>query len=379
MGHLPAQATAGRSRADSASKDIAMTARDNPIGLDGFEFVEFTSPDPEAMADLFVKLGFTHVGNHRSKNVRHYAQGDINFILNMEGAGQPAEFRQAHGPSANGMAFRVKDGKAALELALERGAARVETVRGPGELDIPAIEGIGGSYLYLVDRYGAEQIYDVDFEPVPSAGRDDNSVGLHTLDHLTHNVIRGRMDHWAGFYEKIFNFRQIRYFDIEGKQTALLSRAMTAPDDKIRIPLNESQDDYSQIAEYLKEYKGEGIQHLAFATDDIFATVDAMRANGVRFQDSPDTYYDMIDQRIPGHAHDVRAMRERRILIDGSPETGEGLLLQIFTENMIGPIFFEVIQRKGNEGFGEGNFKALFESIELDQIRRGVIPASSEA
>ncbi|GAA4816216.1 4-hydroxyphenylpyruvate dioxygenase [Sphingosinicella ginsenosidimutans] len=357
--------------------DTPSSVHDNPLGLDGFEFVEFTSPDPAAMADLFVKLGFTHIGNHKSKNVRHYGQGDINFILNMEPAGQPAEFRKAHGPSANGMAFRVKDAKKAFEMAIARGATPVKTPRGRGELDIPAIEGIGGSYLYLVDRYGAEQIYDVDFTPVPGATREDNSVGLHTLDHLTHNVNRGRMNHWAGFYERIFNFREIRYFDIEGQQTGLLSRAMTAPDDKIRIPLNESQDDYSQIAEYLKEYKGEGIQHLAFATDDIFVTVDRMKANGVHFQDSPDTYYDMIDQRIPNHAHDVEAMRKRRILIDGSPETGDGLLLQIFTENMIGPIFFEVIQRKGNEGFGEGNFKALFESIELDQIRRGVIPAAA--
>jgi 4-hydroxyphenylpyruvate dioxygenase len=357
-------------------KRDAMTARDNPLGLDGFEFVEFTGPDPEALADLFQRLGFTHVGNHRSKNVRHFAQGDINVILNMEPAGQPASFREAHGPSANGMAFRVRDAKEALEIAVERGATEVETPRGPGELERPAIEGIGGSYLYLVDRYGAEQIYDVDFEPVPGVERDANSVGLHTLDHLTHNVNRGRMNHWAQFYERIFNFREIRYFDIEGQQTGLLSRAMTAPDDKIRIPLNESQDDYSQIAEYLKEYKGEGIQHLAFATDDIFKTVDRLRANGIRFQNSPDTYYDMIDRRVPGHAHDVQAMRERKILIDGSPETGEGLLLQIFTENMVGPIFFEIIQRKGNEGFGEGNFKALFESIELDQIKRGVSPAA---
>jgi 4-hydroxyphenylpyruvate dioxygenase len=356
-----------------------MTAHENPLGLDGFEFVEFTGPDPEALADLFVKLGFTHLGNHVSKNVRHYGQGDINFILNMEPSGQAAEFRQAHGPSANAMAFRVRDAKQALKLAVERGATPIQCPRGPGELDIPAIEGIGGSELYLVDRYGAEQIYDVDFEPVPGASRDDHAVGLHTLDHLTHNVNRGRMDHWANFYERIFNFRQIRYFDIEGQQTALLSRAMTAPDDKIRIPLNESQDDYSQIAEYLKEYKGEGIQHLAFATDDIFATVDKLRANGIRFQESPDTYYDMIDERLPGHGHDVAEMRKRKILIDGSPETGEGLLLQIFTENMVGPIFFEIIQRKGNEGFGEGNFKALFESIELDQIRRGVIPAKAEA
>jgi len=354
------------------------TTHENPLGLDGFEFVEFTGPDPEALARLFIAMGFTHMGNHRSKNVRHYAQGDINFILNMDRKGQVARFRDAHGPSANAMAFRVKDAKKALALAVERGATPVECPRGPGELDIPAIEGIGGSYLYLVDRYGAEQIYDVDFEPVAGASRDGNAAGLHTLDHLTHNVNRGRMDHWAAFYERIFNFRQIRYFDIEGKQTALLSRAMTAPDDKIRIPLNESQDEHSQIEEFLREYGGEGIQHIALATDDIFATVDQLRANGIRFQDSPDTYFDMIDERLPGHGHDVAEMRKRRILIDGSPETGEGLLLQIFTENMIGPIFFEIIQRKGNEGFGEGNFKALFESIELDQIRRGVIPAASE-
>jgi 4-hydroxyphenylpyruvate dioxygenase len=322
-----------------------MTTHENPLGLDGFEFVEFTSPDPEALGGLFSALGFTHMGNHKSKNVRHYAQGDINFILNMEPSGQAAAFRQAHGPSANGMAFRVKDAKQAFSMAVERGAVPVETVRGPGELDIPAIEGIGGSYLYLVDRYGAEQIYDVDFEPVPGVSRSSNA-GLHTLDHLTHNVNRGRMNHWAEFYERIFNFRQIRYFDIEGKQTALVSRAMTAPDDKIRIPLNESQDEHSQIEEFLREYKGEGIQHIALATDDIFATVDQLRANGIRFQDSPDTYFDLIDQRLPGHGHDVAEMRRRKILIDGSPETGEGLLLQIFTENMVGPIFFEIISAR---------------------------------
>jgi 4-hydroxyphenylpyruvate dioxygenase len=351
-----------------------MTARENPLGLDGFAFVEFTSPDPEAMAGLFRNLGFTHVGTHRAKAIHHYQQGEIQFLLNIEPTGHAGEFRNAHGPSASAMGFRVLDADKALKLAVERGATATE-----GELDLPALEGIGGSYLYLVDRLGHEALFGSAFEPVPGADRQANSVGLHTLDHLTHNVNRGRMDHWARFYERVFNFRQIRYFDIEGQQTGLLSRAMTAPDDKIRIPLNESRDDYSQIAEYLKEYKGEGIQHLAFATDDIFATVDALRAKGVRFQDSPDTYYDLIDKRLPGHDHDVQAMRERRILIDGSPETGEGLLLQIFTENMIGPIFFEIIQRKGNEGFGEGNFKALFESIELDQMRRGVIPAKTDA
>ena len=348
--------------------------KDNPLGLDGFEFVEFTSPDPEAMADLFVKLGFVHAGDHRRIDVRHYAQGDINFLLNMEAVGHADEFRRAHGPSASAMAFRVRDSREALRMAVERGAVAAE-----GAYGYPAIEGIGGSLLYLVDRYGAVTLYDSDFAPVGDGARNPVGAGLHTLDHLTHNVFRGRMNHWAQFYERIFNFREIRYFDIEGQQTALLSRAMTAPDDKIRIPLNESQDEVSQIAEYLRDYNGEGIQHIALATDDIFATVDTLRAAGIRFQDSPETYYDMIDERLPGHDHDIEQMRKRRILIDGSPETGEGLLLQIFTENMFGPIFFEIIQRKGNKGFGEGNFKALFESIELDQIRRGVLPAASEA
>ncbi|MGP1283230.1 MAG: 4-hydroxyphenylpyruvate dioxygenase [Parasphingopyxis sp.] len=352
---------------------------ENLMGLDGFEFVEFTGPDPDALADLFVKLGFTHVGNHRSKNVRHYRQGDINFILNMEPDGQAATFRESHGPSANAMAFRVKDAAKALELAVERGATPVEGKVGPAELNIPAIEGIGGANLYLVDRRGAASIYDIDFEPVEGAAADDNSVGLHTLDHLTHNLKRGQMDVWSEYYERIFNFREIRYFDIEGQSTGLFSRAMTAPDDKIRIPLNESQDEHSQIEEFIRDYKGEGIQHIALSTDDIFGTVDALRERGVRFQDTPDTYYDLLDERLPGHGHNVEEMRKRKILIDGAPETGGGLLLQIFTENMVGPIFFEIIQRKGNDGFGEGNFKALFESIELDQINRGVIPAKEEA
>ncbi|MGN6278395.1 MAG: 4-hydroxyphenylpyruvate dioxygenase [Sphingomonas sp.] len=348
----------------------------NPMGLDGFEFVEFTGPDPDALADLFEKMGFTHVGTHKSKNVRRYAQGDINFLLNMDETGQVSGFRDAHGPSANAMAFRVDDGEKALKLAVENGAVAVKGEHGPGELDLPAIEGIGGANLYLVDR--KSNIYDTDFEPT-GKNANDNSVGLDALDHLTHNLNRGRMNYWAEYYEKIFNFREIRYFDIEGQSTGLFSKAMTAPDNKIRIPLNESQDEHSQIEEFIKDYKGEGIQHLALATDDIFKTVDALRANGVKFQTAPDTYFDLIDSRLPGHNHDVQEMRKRHILIDGAPETGGGLLLQIFTENMVGPIFFEIIQRKGNDGFGEGNFKALFESIELDQIRRGVVPGKVEA
>ncbi|WP_194744542.1 4-hydroxyphenylpyruvate dioxygenase [Thermaurantiacus tibetensis] len=353
--------------------------QDNPLGLDGFEFVEFTGPDPDALGRLFEALGFTHVATHRSKNVRRYAQGDINFLLNAEPEGQVAEFRAKRGPSANAMAFRVKDARFAFEEAVRRGAEPVEGKIGPMELNIPAIRGIGGANLYLVDRYGAAEIYDVDFRPVPGASRNDRSVGLHTLDHLTHNVARGDMAKWADFYERIFNFREIRFFDIRGRATGLFSKAMVAPDNKIRIPLNESQDEHSQIAEFLRAYNGEGIQHIALATDDILSTVDALRANGVTFQDTPDTYYELLDSRLPGHGQDVAALRARRILVDGAPETGGGLLLQIFTANMVGPIFFEVIQRKGNDGFGEGNFQALFESLELDQIRRGVLPEGMRA
>jgi len=352
---------------------------DNFIGLDGFEFVEFTGPDPDALADLFEKLGFTHVATHRSKDVRRFTQGDINFLLNFEPEGQVAEFRAQRGPSANAMAFRVKDAQAAFAEALKRGAEPVAGRVGPMELNIPAIRGIGGANLYLVDRYGAAEIYDVDFRSLAGVTKDDRSAGLHTLDHLTHNVGRGQMAHWAAYYERIFGFREIRYFDIQGQATGLFSRAMTAPDNKIRIPLNESQDEHSQIAEFLRAYNGEGIQHIALATDDIFATVDRLKANGITFQDSPDSYFDMIDARLPGHGHSIEEMRRRRILIDGAPETGGGLLLQIFTGNMVGPIFFEIIQRKGNDGFGEGNFKALFESLELDQMRRGVLPVGIRA
>lgn len=348
---------------------------DNPLGTDGFEFVEFTSPWPEELGRLFVTMGFTAVSRHRSKNVLRYKQGDVDFILNMEPNGHAAEFRGAHGPSINAMAFRVRDAAKALRLAVERGAKAITGSAGPMELNIPAIEGIGGSNLYLVDRYGAREIYDVDFVAIPGAAEREssNTAGVTYIDHLTHNVKRGNMSHWANFYERIFNFRQIRYFDIEGKVTGLFSKAMTSPDGKIRIPLNESQDDKSQIEEFLHDYRGEGIQHIALGTNDIYSTVDKMRASGVKFQDTLDTYYSAVEARVPGHGEDLDSLRQRRILVDGAPTEGQGLLLQIFTQNVIGPCFFEIIQRKGNEGFGEGNFKALFESLELDQIRRGVL------
>jgi 4-hydroxyphenylpyruvate dioxygenase len=347
------------------------------MGTDGFEFVEYAAPDPELLRRLFESMGLRAVARHRSKNVTLHNQGDINFIINAEHDSFAQKFARAHGPCACAMAFRVADARFAFARALELGAKPGPATAGPMELNIPSIEGIGGSLIYLVDRYGERTIYDVDFVPVAGAApgatepRAADLVGLTRIDHLTHNVRRGNMNVWAGFYEKLFNFREIRYFSIEGKQTGLFSRALTSPCGKIRIPINESQDDKSQIEEYLNEYKGEGIQHIALGTDDIYRTVDALRGRGVEFQDTPATYYEGIDARVGGHSEPVSELKRRGVLIDGT--AASGILLQIFTKNAIGPIFFEIIQRKGNEGFGEGNFQALFESIELDQKRRGVI------
>jgi 4-hydroxyphenylpyruvate dioxygenase len=343
---------------------------ENPMGTDGFEFVEYTAPDPEQLRSLFERMGFPVTARHRRKNVTLHRQGDVNFIINAEPGSFGQRFAQQHGPSACAMAFRVKDAAQAFKRAVDLGAKPVQNAVGPMELNIPAIEGIGGSLVYLVDRYGGNTIYDVDFIPVHDGG-SLRSTGLSVIDHLTHNVHRGNMAKWAGFYEKLFNFREIRYFDIEGRKTGLFSKAMTSPCGKIRIPINESQDDKSQIEEYLREYQGEGIQHIALHTSDIYATVDALRGNGIQFQDTPATYYEGVAARVVGHCEKLEELSKRNILIDGSAK--DGILLQIFTTNVIGPIFFEIIQRKGNEGFGEGNFRALFESIELDQERRGVI------
>jgi 4-hydroxyphenylpyruvate dioxygenase len=346
---------------------------DNPMGTDGFEFVEYTAPDVPELTQLFERMGFRAVARHRAKDVTLFRQGQVNFIVNAEPGSHGARFALEHGPSACAIAFRVKNAPKAYEKLIALGAVPFRNDVGPMELNIPAIEGIGGSAIYLVDRYGDRTIYDVDFVPTdPALGWGHDGAGLTEIDHVTHNVFRGNMDKWAGFYEKFFNFREIRYFDIEGKLTGLKSRAMTSPDGAIRIPINESSDDKSQIAEYLDAYHGEGIQHIALGTNDIYGSVETLRKTRVDFQDTPDTYYERLDNRIQGHGEDVPRLKRDRILMDGAVDD-TGLLLQIFTQNAIGPIFFELIQRKGNQGFGEGNFKALFESIEADQIKRGVL------
>ncbi|ESQ78307.1 4-hydroxyphenylpyruvate dioxygenase [Asticcacaulis sp. YBE204] len=347
----------------------------NPLGLNGFEFVEFTGSDIEVMASHLLALGFTAAARHPSRAITRYKQGRITMLLNAEPTGQAAAFRTLHGPSANGMAFRVADPKTAFEGALRRGATAADPASGALGENSYVLNGIGGSYLYLVPDHG--DLY-ADWTPIAGAENAEaaNSVGLDVLDHLTHNVHRGQMRTWAEFYNRIFGFEEQKYFDIKGQATGLFSQAMIAPDRAIRIPLNESQDDHSQIEEFLREYNGEGIQHLALTTDNIYETVEKLRARGVRLQDTPETYYELIDKRVPDHGEDLDRLRKNRILIDGHVGE-EGLLLQIFTEPMFGPIFFEIIQRKGNEGFGNGNFQALFESIELDQIRRGVVKASA--
>ena len=357
-----------------------MQATDNPMGTDGFEFVEYTAPDPQQLGALFEQMGFTAVARHRSKDVILYRQGRINFIVNREPDSFAQSFARVHGPSACAFAIRVKDAAHAYERALELGAKPFQGKVGPMELNIPAIRGIGDSLIYLVDRYpgngGELSIYDVDFKPIAGVAQLPQGAGLLEIDHLTHNVYGGRMDVWARFYEKLFNFREIRYFDIQGRKTGLTSRALTSPCGKIRIPINEPSDTKSQIQEYLDAYHGEGIQHIALSSADIFETVETLRAREVKFLDTPDAYYDRVDARVKDHGEDLERMRRNRILLDGEgvdKDDHEDKLLQIFTANVIGPIFFEIIQRKGNEGFGEGNFRALFESIEADQIARGVV------
>jgi 4-hydroxyphenylpyruvate dioxygenase len=366
------------SSAAGPAPGMAVTTFENPMGIDGFEFVEFAAPTGQAgqLHDYFRKLGFTRVAHHRSRPISTYRQGDCTFLLNEDPDSYAARFAEKHGPSACGFAIRVKKlADWVRTQALKNGA---EPFAPQDELSkavaAPVIKGIGDCMLYLVDRYDAKgTIHDPDYVYEEGVDLKPAGFGLTFIDHLTHNLYQGNMAKWADYYERLFNFREIRYFDIKGAKTGLFSKAMTAPDGMVRIPLNESSDPKSQINEYLEAYHGEGIQHIACFTDDIYVTVEKMREAGIEFLDTPDTYFDVIDQRIPEHGEDVERLRRNRILIDADPETKKRKLLQIFTQNAIGPIFFEIIQRKGNEGFGEGNFQALFESIERDQMRRGVL------
>ncbi|TAN07748.1 MAG: 4-hydroxyphenylpyruvate dioxygenase [Rhodanobacteraceae bacterium] len=348
---------------------------ENPMGIDGFEFVEFAAPDPKVLHEVFHGLGFTPVAKRRRRAVTLYRQGQCNLLLNAEPDSFASAFAAAHGPSACGFALRfTRPVREVLHEVLAKDAREVPGNADTLAVDTPAIDGVGGSALYLVDRYGDRgSLYD-DWEwLVPEGRRHPAGSGLTFIDHLTNNVELGKMVEWAGFYERLFNFRELHYYDIKGAKTGLVSKAMTAPDDRVRIPVNESSDPKSQINEFIEQYHGAGIQHIAIRTDDIYATVEKMRAAGVAFLDTPDAYFEMIDTRIPNHGEDIPRLARNKILIDADLESRKKILLQIFTQNCIGPIFFEIIQRKGNRGFGDGNFTALFEAMERDQMQRGVL------
>ena len=351
----------------------------NPAGTDGFEFVEFAHPRPAELEDLFRRMGFEEVARHKTRDISLYRQGAINYVINREAETHAARFLAEHGPCAPAMAWRVVDANHALRRAVELGA--VAYTGDDRTLPVPAVYGIGGSLLYFVQTYGEKgSPYDAEFVWLGERDPTPAGVGFYYIDHLTHNVQRGNMDTWYKFYAETFNFREIRFFNIEGKVTGLQSRALTSPCGKIRIPINDSADDKSQIEEYLKEYKGEGIQHIAVGTEDIYAGTEAIAARGLEFMPPPpDVYYDLSTDRVKDHGEPLDRLREYGILIDGEGVVEGGttrILLQIFSKTVVGTIFFEFIQRKGDDGFGEGNFKALFESIEADQIARGVLEPS---
>lgn len=352
----------------------------NIAGTDGFEFVEFAHPDPGFLQDLFTKMGFVEVALHKTKDISLFRQGGVNYVVNRAPDSHAAAFVKDHGPCAPAMAWRVVDAQHALKCARDYGA---EEYTGDGKsIDAPAVVGIGGSLLYFIEEYDeGRSPYDADYDWISERDPTPKGAGFYYIDHLTHNVMQGNMDTWYKFYATAFNFREIRFFDIKGKITGLTSRALTSPCGKIRIPINESADDHSQIEEYLKEYKGEGIQHVAIATNDIYASTDQIGDNGIDFMPAPPAiYYDKSVDRVKDHQEPLDRMQKHGILIDGEGVVGGGMtriLLQIFSKTVIGPIFFEFIQRKGDDGFGEGNFKALFESIEADQIERGVLKADA--
>jgi len=347
---------------------------ENPAGTDGFAFVEFAHPEPEKLEDVFKKMGYVQVAKHKTKNIRLWKQGDITYVLNAEPVSFGMRFAAFHGPCAPSMAWRVVDAAHAHKHAIAKGAVSYDGA--DKVLDVPAIIGIGGSLIYFIDQYGIDQnAYAAEYDFDTTANQP--GVGFYYLDHLTHNVHKGNMDTWFNFYSNIFNFKQIRFFDISGKHSGLLSRALTSPCERIRIPINEDRGETGQIVEYLKRYNGEGIQHIAVGTEDIYGAADAVAERGLKFMPKPpETYYALCHDRVPGHDESVEDMKKHGILIDGEGVVDGGetkILLQIFSKTMIGPIFFEFIQRKGDDGFGEGNFQALFESIEADQIARGVL------
>ncbi len=337
----------------------------NPVGLAGLEFIEFAGPEPEKLDDLFLAFGFSRLRRHRERAVDYYRQNDIHFLLNREPGSFAEDFAQRHGPSICSMGWRVRDARTAVDEAVRRGARRYD---GPTTIDAPAIYGIGDSLIYFIET-DPPQPYLAEFvdHDNPQIVED---AGFIAIDHLTNNVYKGTMDKWSNFYKDVFGFTEVRYFDIKGVKTGLQSYALRSPDGSFCIPINEGKEDKSQIEEYLREYRGPGVQHLAFLSNDLLDSLDRLDRSKIETLDIDDEYYETVFDRVPNVTEDRERIRRHQVLVDGDDE---GYLLQIFTRNLIGPIFIEMIQRKNHTSFGEGNFGALFRSIEKDQERRGVL------
>jgi 4-hydroxyphenylpyruvate dioxygenase len=349
-----------------------MSTTTNPAGLDGIEFVEFVSADPERLQKLFTAFGFSRVMRHATRAIDVYRQNDITFLLNREPGSFAAKFGALHGPAISSMGWRVRNAPAAMGAVLARGATPAPTVDLARDGDpLHAVMGIGDSLIYLVDGY--EQPFAARYAALGFVALDAPELvpgkGFTVIDHLTNNVHKGTMERWAGFYRQVFGFTEVRYFDIRGAKTGLTSYALRSPCGRFCIPINEASEKKSQINEYLDEYNGPGIQHLAFLTTDLLASLDALRGSPVEFLDIDDDYYAGVFERVRGVKEDHARIRAHNVLVDGDDE---GYLLQIFTRNLVGPIFIELIQRENHLSFGEGNFGALFRSIERDQMRRGV-------
>ena len=339
---------------------------ENPVGLIGFDFIEFSSQRPEDLSKTFAEFGFSTLKAHKEKDIKYLRQNDIHFLINNQKDSASMAFAKAHGPCASATGWRVKDAKKAFETAVSRGAKEALQK----DYDMPAIMGVGGSIIYFVDNHKDDQRWeklgfkDLD-APIKVA-----SKGFALIDHLTNNVYKGKLEPLSNFYKEVFGFTEVRHFDIDGRQTGLLSYALRSPCGSFCIPINESKDDKSQIEEYLNEYKGEGIQHIAFLTADMLKTMEKMEDTSIETLDIDEEYYDEVFQRVPNVTEDHERLKHYNLLIDGD---SHGYLIQIFSKNLIGPIFFEFIQRKNNMGFGEGNFGALFRAIERDQEKRGVL------
>lgn len=343
----------------------------NDLGLSGLDFIEFASPNPQQLEDLFLAFGFSKTKKHQQRQIEYFNQNDIHFFLNREGSGHSFQFAKDHGPSISAMGWRFKDPKVAYELAIQRGAkpGHGELQNDKGEAML-AIQGIGGMLIYFLDEKLHQSGYkSIGFIPHPQSIQRP-PMGFLAVDHLTNNVARGEMAPLADFYKNVFGFTEVRYFDIRGAKTGLTSFALKSPDGSFCIPINEGTDSKSQINEYLEEYKGPGVQHLAFLTENILDSLDALEGSKIETLDIDDEYYAEIFDKIPNVREDHKRIKGHNVLVDGDDE---GYLLQIFTKNIIGPIFIELIQRENHHAFGEGNFGALFRSIERDQMKRGYL------